>query len=160
MNGHLSSGQRCVCRQKKKNVGQRACTCVRATAGQRAAASNYDFLSSGTKRLQLHFREGRRVFFFSCHSLAEVVKYNLILLPLSLFFFSLREKIIYHAPVQEVAHNRHKLCILAASKNISVKASEAEIPAAVFSTADMRRDIRLLTLPNTTDCGLHTKAAN
>lgn len=87
MNGHLSSGQRCVCRQKKKNVGQRACTCVRATAGQRAAASNYDFLSSGTKRLQLHFREGRRVFFFSCHSLAEVVKYNLILLPLSLFFF-------------------------------------------------------------------------
>lgn len=75
--------------KKKKNVGQRACTCVRATAGQRAAASNYDFLSSGTKRLQLHFREGRRVFFFSCHSLAEVVKYNLILLPLSLFFLFL-----------------------------------------------------------------------
>lgn len=81
--------------KKKKNVGQRACTCVRATTGQRAAASNYDFLSSGTKRLQLHFREGRRVFFFSCHSLAEVVKYNLILpalwlvtgLSLSLFFF-------------------------------------------------------------------------
>lgn len=98
MNGHLSSGQRCVCRQKK-NVGQRACTCVRATAGQRAVASNYDFLSSGTKRLQLHFREGRRVFFFSCHSLAEVVKYNLILPPLWLvtglslphFFFFKRE---------------------------------------------------------------------
>lgn len=127
--------------KKKKNVGQRACTCVRATTGQRAAASNYDFLSSGTKRLQLHFREGRRVFFFSCHSLAEVVKYNLILpalwlvtgLSLSLFFFfSLREKIIYHAPVQEVAHNRHKLCILAASKNILVKASEVKNPSGRF----------------------------
>lgn len=82
----------------KKNVGQRACTCARATTGQRAAASNYDFLSSGAKRLQLHFREGRRVFFFSCHSLAEVVKYNLISPALwlvtglsSYFFFFKRE---------------------------------------------------------------------
>lgn len=32
---------------KKKNVGQRG-TCVRATAGQWATASDYDFLSSGT----------------------------------------------------------------------------------------------------------------